>query len=512
MSNINETTVLNFYLEQMENDNIIFLQNRDDYKSIIKDAIISIRDEHDMHKKIQAAKVLWKSLFEASMSYIDPDKRGYDELFKYFDEYVNFEELIFASEAFYRDHTMHCLWVYFLGEYIKRHEEFNFILENMNYSYNTKVKMISQIEELDLKDKLSSLYNILGSIVKSCKNADSTRCVSALTHDLGYPIKKIYKINKSISKILPYFSINTFNEFNFEFSNIQDSYIQDFIENLSMNIIASSSLELSEKDTDFYKSATYYDAEHAEMCGLNIEFIKTLTENQLNKLINFLSLDYNLVRDMSKHLRYSADFEKFQHGIMSAFLLMKLIKAFENIDLSYITYDNVRKAGSDALSAKNTILNAITDHTSEGYKINSIRDTSSFLTLIDELEEFSRISRANQNRQFVNEFCKSSIYVEEDYLNIDFIFDNSNIEDLDPEKAFKGRCKRFLTLFDIPNLEESLKIKLRCIGRLSYDTNVYMLEIRKKFANITINDEERNIPQYLKSRQFYTKDEYINQI
>ncbi|MHA1211837.1 MAG: hypothetical protein ACTSSH_05180, partial [Candidatus Heimdallarchaeota archaeon] len=40
------------------------------------------------------------------------------ELFKYFKEFVEFEELIFASDSFYRDHTLHCLWVYFLGEYL----------------------------------------------------------------------------------------------------------------------------------------------------------------------------------------------------------------------------------------------------------------------------------------------------------------------------------------------------------------------------------------------------------
>jgi hypothetical protein len=120
-----------------------------------------------------------------------------------------------------------------------------------------------------------------------------------------------------------------------------------------------------------------------------------------------------------------------------------------------------------------------------------------------------RISRANQNRQYINEFCKSNIYVEDGYLNIDFTFDNTEIDNLDPEKAFKGRCKRFLTLFNISELDENLKIKLRCIGKLPYDNNVYMLEIRNKFVNITINNEEKNKPQYLKSKQFLTKEAYI---
>ena len=131
------------------------------------------------------------------------------------------------------------------------------------------------------------------------------------------------------------------------------------------------------------------------------------------------------------------------------------------------------------------------------------------LILIDELEEFSRISRANMNRQFIHEFCKSNIYFKDGVINIDFIFDNENIVNLDPEKAFKGRCKRFLTLFNINKLDKDLKIKLRCIGKLPYNNNIYSLEIANKYANITINDVEQNIPKYLQSDAFYTKEMYM---
>jgi hypothetical protein len=35
-----------------------------------------------------------------------------------------------------------------------------------------------------------------------------------------------------------------------------------------------------------------------------------------------------------------------------------------------------------------------------------------------------------------------------------------------------------------------------------------MLELRKQYAKITINDVEKNIPEYLKGKQFYTREEY----
>lgn len=59
----------------------------------------------------------------------------------------------------------------------------------------------------------------------------------------------------------------------------------------------------------------------------------------------------------------------------------------------------------------NNILTAMADHTSDGYKISSINTYSSFLTFIDELAEFSRISRANQNREYIIGFSSSSIYM-----------------------------------------------------------------------------------------------------
>jgi hypothetical protein len=96
------------------------------------------------------------------------------------------------------------------------------------------------------------------------------------------------------------------------------------------------------------------------------------------------------------------------------------------------------------------------------------------------------------------------------WFQVDFIFDNENFDGIDPEKAFKGRCKRFLNLFNIYEMKEDLKVRLRCIGKLLYDNNIYSLEITRKYANITINDVEQNIPKYLKSNVFYTKEEYMN--
>lgn len=159
---------------------------------------------------------------------------------------------------------------------------------------------------------------------------------------------------------------------------------------------------------------------------------------------------------------------------------------------------------------KNEILTAVANHTCEYYRITDFDDQSSFLILIDELEEFSRMSKANQNRQFIEEFCNTSMYMKDGWFNIDFIFDNEDVPGLDPERAFKGKCEKMFSVMDIPNLREDLKIRFRFIGKLHNNNNTYTLEIAHKYGCIKINDEEKDIPSYLKKREFYSREEYEN--
>lgn len=46
------------------------------------------------------------------------------------------------------------------------------------------------------------------------------------------------------------------------------------------------------------------------------------------------------------------------------------------------------------------------------------------------------------------------------------------------------------------------------VGKLPTDQNEYVLEIANKYADIRINGESKDIPKYLKSTQYFTKEEY----
>ena len=220
----------------MEKDKIQFLVGKPEAKKCIVEGIEELKKSEDLHSKILSAKKLWKILFEVSMSYIDPDKKGYDVLFEYFDDFVEFEELIFASDKFYRDHTLHSLWVYFLGEYLYNNKEFKILFGGFNQNIRDSALLYDSFEPIKNNRMIREFYSFLGNVKKIMLLDDSIRCVTALSHDLGYPLKIINKINTSIRKILPHFSITKFGEFDFQFESVQQFYIQNLLEILSYEI------------------------------------------------------------------------------------------------------------------------------------------------------------------------------------------------------------------------------------------------------------------------------------
>ncbi|MCK8058384.1 MULTISPECIES: hypothetical protein [unclassified Fusibacter] len=501
---INESVVLAYYIEQMEADNITFLVGKTKEKKEIERLILKIEAMEDIHQKIIVSKDLWKLLFEMSMSSIMPDKRGYDSIFNYFDAYVDFEELIFASDSFYRDHTLHCLWVYFLGEFLYNKPEFKRTFKYLHSESASIFEIRKLFGGMSRLQNLDRLTTVLDNLITVLKQSDATRCLLSLTHDLGYPLKKIKKVNSCISKILPYFSIRDYDEFNFAYANEQLSTIESFYDFLSHDIAVEFGVGSGPKCMSKFMSKV--DGKEI----IDHEGMENLTDEEIKEVEDFLQPKMRLVKDEARAYRMKHDFENYEHGIMSAFILykelegVKMIKRTvgdrQNLDISQFDYDK--------MVSLSQIFIGIADHTSKSYKINSLGTPSSFLILIDELEEFSRISRANQNRQYISELCKSAIYMEEDLFCVDFVFDNEDIPNVDPEFAFKGRCKKMLSIFDIPNLDKDLKIRLQCIDKLFGADKHYTLEIRHCHARVLIDGVEQDIPKYLKSREYYTSEEY----
>ncbi len=508
MNYINENDMMAFYIQLLDNEQIEFLRGKPAETQEICRMVTVLIDCQNLHDRIDAAKILWKRLFEYSLSFIHPDKGGYDDLFDYFDAYVDFEELIFASDSFYRDHTLHCLWVYFLGEYLQFDEQFK---DFVKPEQRSPINLIDNLLALMKHYKIDPMhYKDIESMQANIPCQDSIRCITALTHDLGYPLKKIKKINGGIKKVLPFYGLDDYNEFQFKYQPAHMNFIQQFLKLMSLEIDFTTNGELTRLLPNEWLERLFME-DGKQLVAINPDF-KTHSEEENVKVLSNLGFHFVYRENTGKLLQYSLDFEKMQHGLMSAYILSRNLNLFKDMNLKMTSLNDVHleKQDSRILYAMSEIFCAVADHTNDSYKITSLVKSSSYLSFIDEIEEFSRISRANQNRQFINEFCKTTMAFKDGVFVLNFVFNNMEIDNLDPERAFKGRCKRMLTLLDIPNLTEDFKMELNCIGELDYNKNQYTLQVAKKSVDILVNGVSQDIPSYLASRQFYTKEAYKN--
>lgn len=509
MTFIDETQVLDFYCSLLNENKVSFFVQKPLLKARLLECIDDLKDHEDLHKRIETAKKVWKILFEASLTTIDSDKGGYDELFKYFDAYVQFEELIFASDSFYRDHTLHCLWVYFLGEYLSYHKDF----KNVLGQEDGFIRVIQEISEVFKSLNFpQGAFAPLEEFLNGVPDMSVVRCLTALTHDLGYPLKKIRKINQSIQSILPYFGIDHFTEFDFQYSPAQMPFIQEMIKMMSLDMNFNPRKpknSLLPEQNLFEKYFSYGKDGSNSGTGVNPAVHAYSAEDILADWQD-VQWHSEFFLNNSMSIRYTQDFKKYQHGILSAYILFRHLNLFKHIGLTSSGAGDFKIMGGHQrrFNTLSILFQAISDHTSDGFAITTMNNPSSVLTFIDEIEEFSRISRANQNRQFISEFCKTSLEVIDGAFHISFVFDNDELEDLNPEMAFKSRCKRMLKLFNIPKLDETVHIIIHCIGKLPHNQKHYTLEIKRGFARVTIDGVMQHIPSYLKSNEYYTTEEY----
>ena len=310
-----------------------------------------------------------------------------------------------------------------------------------------------------------------------------------------------------MNKVLPYFAIHNFDNFSFEYENIQQEFVNQFIDFISRRTMINlkGKTDMRQGSEEVLDSVLKNGFCAEEELPQVVAAFEALPEEKKELVKGIFEVEAFFHAPFGQKAAYFNNFEAYQHGIMSAFLLMKNLEAFQNID--YCVPGDLLPLPDARTLTMHQSLASISDHTDESYQIQAI-DSTTFLTFVDELEEFSRISRASQNREYVEEFCDTALYMEDGWLNVVFEFNNTNLDNLDPEISFKGRCKRFLSLFDIPNLDQYLKIRVTILGKLPTDQNEYVLEIARNHADIRINGESKDIPKYLKSTQYFTKEEY----
>lgn len=353
----------------------------------------------EIHEQKETLKLIWKDLVANAIIYLklkdirekhhDDGDYGIDELALFFEEYCDFEKLLYGSSDYYRDHVSHVFKVFLLGEYLVRNNLGGFsaidvfddklsIRENQTASNNYK----------DEGEEEPKTYRI------SDEEKEAMWCVVSLTHDLGYPTEIMHKIPEQMRKMLRTFNIDV------SYNASQQSQIyNDYI------------LKLLSSDLQNHN-------------------IKEEADNEVV---------YYTTHTQSKYYsKYSRSLGKWDHGVETCILLAKTLVYFLEMDCSLDKMKMMDTLDARQFLIRQRILRAIASHNCD-YIYHLKLDLSFLLRIIDEMQEWGRpklsdlFSTAPQSSLEIEDFTETSIKYK-----IDFSYGRDTPSSINRKEAHKN--------------------------------------------------------------------------
>ncbi|MFC1486941.1 hypothetical protein ACFLRN_04545 [Thermoproteota archaeon] len=302
-----------------------FKKNVEDIKFVRKNskmALELIKNEIKLTLQAEPLKLLWKSMIEDAIVYLKKkDKRekynddlalGTKKLYDFLNEFQKFEFLLYGAVEHYRDHLIHIFRVFLLGDYLVR-ESFGF-------------------DKIDVSD----------SVTISKEEKEAMWCIMALTHDLGYSLQGIFKINQSVRTILQQFGAVSVQElahsYFLQFGNISDFALRFMSSNLISNSDGGFFVHLQPK---------YYQ-----------KFMHALSD--------------------------------FNHGIISSIILMKDLVFFRESDFMMDQLKALEPDDARQFMIRREIVRAIAAHSCDDIYHLKLTNFPFLLTLVDEMQEWGR--------------------------------------------------------------------------------------------------------------------------
>lgn len=484
--------LLTFYSELIDKKKIAFIKYNDRVKvlklihkliAIFEDADVQLSAEKEnnpntnknlsdfikTHTIHEEGKKLWEKLCSLALFNIDPTSKGNSTIYKYLEEATKFEDLLYGLEVYYRDHTLHSLWVYFLGEYLMREPLKNLQGDAFNwYIFNDIKKEKDKFEYPDeyVTFSIYEFENKFKQIINQKK--DSIWCIIALCHDLGYSLEKLEKLNSSVEEVLKYFSIKKNENLGYSLNIEQQFLVNQFLELMAMDVRIIPSDEYRDyfdylntpkqkENLDLLKKFTkLIKKPKTSLTDFDNKEIKKLRSNPLIKNINELILT-KCYRDDSTYWRLCQSLEKKKHGILSSYLLFKVIGLFAE---SSIMGPGEEWGLSDEEAIENiihgNILFAIAQHTFDFAHLFELNSLSDILILVDDLEEFSRFGRQLQSREYYDTTAEVEIIFNppnpkpSDKIDIEIIyFVRNNLEDNDIRDFFYRKAEQLCRTYSL---------------------------------------------------------------
>lgn len=363
----------------------------------LKTDIKKLDKNQPLHEQKETLKPIWKNLVANAIIYLklkderekhhDDGDYGIDELANFFEEYCDFEKLLYGSSDYYRDHVSHVFKVFLLGEYLVRKKLGGFSsIDVFDKEINISPETASNKYEEE-KERKTKKYTV------SEEEKEAMWCVVSLTHDLGYPTEVMYKIPEKMRKMLSTFNIDV------SYNASQQSQIyNDYI------------LKLLSSDLQSHKVST--------TDGFKVCFTTHIQSKYYSK--------------------YSRSLEKWDHGIETCVLLAKTLVYFLEMDCSLDKMRMMDTLDARQFLIRQRILRAIASHNCD-YIYHLKLDMSFLLRIIDEMQEWGRpklsdlFSTTPISSLEINQFTQDSINYK-----INFYYESNTSQSVNKKEAHKS--------------------------------------------------------------------------
>ena len=336
------------------------------------------------YEKGASAKAIWELFFKHSLKGLTENTRGIDELCSYFDKFARYENLLVAVDENYRDHVIHTVWVMLLGFYLR--------------NVSTPYKPISfKYAFADLSGGEAAKH-IQDSKEKLTQWESPLWCLIALSHDLGYPIQKSLAANDTISDIIKSFGFLKQTPLDYSFGVVHQTALEELLAIVSAKVAWSAQ-------------------------------------------------GFEMVRKAGVRLDFAKSFERLDHGIMSAYLLLTYLDFICDWgslgEGEGIVHRSPIEASEVTLCSE--LLYSISAHTNKNVYQNDLGGMADLLFLCDELEEFSRFSMVQD--EWRNVKCGTEFEFTQDSLSFRYVFEDEHLGDV--SKFFKKKMGKVRRRFEL---------------------------------------------------------------
>ena len=399
----------------------------------------------DWHRTHMTGQALWENLASAAVNDIDSDSKGNSKLFDFITAATNFEDLLYGLDTYYRDHTLHSIWVYFVGEHILR----DFLPDvhgNLNwYVYNDIERDKSDYSDRLLKDarqKEKELYK------KVNEHRDAIWCLISLCHDLGYSVSKLDKLNEKVKDVLKFFDIPDFQHVGYSLDIEHQFLVSQFLELMAMEVRIVPSIDMKDIRIRCYRDDTIY-------------------------------------------WRLCRGFEKKQHGILSSYLIYKILGIFADASVRGVAEE---WGFEDSEAIHNIILGdilfAIAQHEFDFAHLSQLSSLADILILADEIEEFSRYGRPLSSRAYYDTTAEVGINFKKAKQGRDIEIEiKYEVDDRHPLKVFfknktQSLCRMYSLRQQDTNVNNAISYTIQSIKMTAEqkDENLF-LHLRKDAGN-----------------------------